>query len=183
MPLRSYDAYRSLVADAGPSGGTARGNAMKLTAFLLLLLLCPAAFATAQPTPITDVPKYLDHQREVREDFRYSKKFKHVDNESKERLYKAQDEVFTLLEGRKSVDELSPDQLIALYNAQGTINAVLTDAELDREICKREKLLGSHRSSLVCMSVRDARRIKEEGKTMLMAPRVCDPKTGCGAGG
>lgn len=155
---------------------------MKSIALLLMLLSCPLAFATPEPTPIPDVAKYLDHQRDLREDFRYSKKFKHVDNENKERLYKAQDEVFMLLEGRKSVDELSPDQLIALYNAQGTINAVLTDAELDREICKREKTLGSHRSTLVCISVRDARRMKEEGKTMLMAPRVCDPKTGCGGG-
>ena len=105
---------------------------MKSIALLLMLLSCPLAFATSEPTPIPDVAKYLDHQRDLREDFRYSKKFKHVDNENKERLYKAQDEVFMLLEGRKSVDELSPDQLIALYNAQGTINAVLTDAELDR---------------------------------------------------
>lgn len=148
--------------------------------FMMLSFLAPAF---AGPAAIRDVPKYLDHQRDLREDVQYSKKFAHVGKDAKARLYKAQDEIFSLLEGRSSVDELSTDQRIALFNAQETVNSVLTDAELDREVCKREKVLGSHRSSLVCMTVREARGIKETDKTMLMAPRVCDPKTGCGAGG
>jgi len=148
---------------------------------LLAILLCSSAALANEPVKVGNVEKYLDHQRDVREDFQYSKKFKHVDNDAKARLYKAQDQIFSLLEGRGSVDELSPDQMLELYNAQGVVNSVLTDAELDREICKREKVLGSHRSSMVCMTVRETRNIKETDKTMMMAPRVCNNKTSkCG---
>ncbi|HET7842710.1 MAG TPA: hypothetical protein VFL14_01070 [Xanthomonadales bacterium] len=149
---------------------------MRIVVFCLLMLALSPAFAA--PVAIRDVPKYLDHQRDLRDDVMYSKKFKHVQKRDRERLYKAQDEIFSLLEGRASVDELSPDQLIALYDAQGVVNAVLEDAELDREVCKREKLVGSHRSSLVCMTVREQRRIKESHKTMMLAPRTCNNGVG-----
>lgn len=142
------------------------------------LLYCSAIASAAQPAKVLDVATFLEQQRDVREDFQYSKKFEHVDRASKNRLYKAQDEIFRLLDGRGSVDELDTDQRIALYNAQEVVGSVLVDAELDRQVCKREKMVGSHRASLVCMSVREQRRIREEGRDMLMAPRVCDRNCG-----
>lgn len=155
-------------------------------AFLLLVPLALAAAPAPAPVTIPNVPKYLDHQRDLREHVQYAKKFEHVDEASKQRLYRAQDEIFALLEGHASVDELTPDELIALYNAQGVVNSVLTDAELDREVCKREKVLGSHRSSLVCMTMRERRGIRETDKTMMLAPRTCNNGVGgasCQGGG
>jgi hypothetical protein len=147
-------------------------------ALLACLLLCSATALAAPPAKVLDVDTFLDQQRDVREDFEHSRKFKHVAAGEKQRLYRAQDEMFSLLEGRRSVDELSTDQRIALYNAQEVVSSVLLEAELDREVCKREKVLGSHRSSLVCTTVREQRQMKEMARDMLLAPRVCDVNCG-----
>lgn len=144
---------------------------------IAFLLLC-ATSALAEPAKVLDVATFLEQQRDVREDFQHSKKFKHVDAAAKARLYRAQDEIFVLLEGKRSVDELSTDQRIALFNAQETVSTVLLDAELDREVCKREKMVGSHRATLVCLTVREQRAMKEMARDMLMAPRVCSYQCG-----
>jgi hypothetical protein len=145
---------------------------------LTACLLLGAAVALAANGPLLDVDKFVAQQRDVREDFRYSKKFAHVTEADKQRLYRAQDELFALLENRSSVDELTTDQRIALFNAQETVSAVLLEAELDREVCRREKTVGSHRATLVCTTVRERRAMKETARNMLLAPRVCD--TNCG---
>jgi len=149
-----------------------------LPALLLLFAPIAAAFASdvaPKPTVIRDVGDWVGHQRDVRAEFETAKRWAHVKPRDKERLYAAQDQAFALLDGRASVDELSTDQKLELYNAQGVIASVLTEAELDREVCKRETLVGSHRSGLVCMTVREKRRIQEMDHDMLMAPRNCRP--------
>lgn len=131
--------------------------------------------AVPKPATIRDIDDWIGHQRDVRAEFETSKRWAHVKKAEKQRLYAAQDEAFALLEGHSSIDELGTDERIALYNAQGVIAAVVTNAELDREVCKREKVLGSHRANLVCMTERERRRIEEADHDMLLAPRNCRP--------
>jgi hypothetical protein len=149
----------------------------KILALIALLAFATTASADnatqAQSVVVKDVAKFLDYQRDVRDDVR-SSKFKHMDESSKEKLLAAQDEIFRLLKGRKSIDELSHEQQIELYNAQNLVVGILTDAELDRPVCKREKRVGSNMATTVCTTRRQMGEHKDDIQRSLRAPRTCN---------
>ena len=138
----------------------------------------PVAAASGGKVRIDDVGEYLDHQHALRRDVEHGKRFKHVDGQSKRALLAAQDRIFSILEGRGSVDELTPQQQVDLYNAQNVVNGVVADAELDREVCRREKQIGSNRVKLVCLSAREWREVHDNTQRDMRAPRVCQPTSG-----
>ncbi len=129
-----------------------------------------------QKPAVPSVAAFLSYQRTVREEIITGRRFKHLDNESRNRLLGAQDELFALLEGKISIEELDAAEQVAVYNAQGVVNAVLADAELDREICKRERTLGSHRVMTVCMTVREQEEMRRLSQDDLRKRRA----KGCG---
>ena len=157
--------------------------------FAILLALALASFAvgaqqSSQDERIVDIESFLAQQQEIRADMAGAKKFKHVTDYDKRRLYAAQDQIFTLLTGRTSTDELDSDQLVALYNAQEEVNAILTEAELDRPICVRETVVGSRRVVTVCLTVRERRDLQQNARQTMLKNRTCDPASGgCGGGG
>jgi hypothetical protein len=139
----------------------------------VVLLALGSAPASAKKT--LDVDSFLEQQRVIRNDIESGRKHRDMDNETKERLFLAQDRMFGLLEGRGSIDDLEQDELIELYNAQGTVNALLTDSELERDVCRRVTTVGTHRVGIACYSVREWRRIRETEESMMLAPRICMP--------
>ena len=141
---------------------------------LFAILFCVAAPVAAGKKKL-DVDTYLQQQQAIRADIEAGRRYAGMDNETKERLYRAQDDIFGLLAGRGSIDDLDQDEVIELYNAQNIVNAVLTDSELDRDVCRRLTTVGTHRVGIACYSVREWRRIKETDDTMLRAPRGCQP--------
>lgn len=150
---------------------------MRLFALALIgLLACGNALADsqAQPIVIKDIAKFLDYQRDLRGDMQDGSKFKHVDGSSKRRVFAAQDTLFSLLQGKRSIDELQDDQRIAVYNAQAEIAAVLTDAELDRPVCKRERPIGSNMMKTICITKRESREIQERQRANNLRTRACD---------
>jgi hypothetical protein len=155
----------------------------RIAIFLVLALagFGVAAQDTTQAVQIPDIETFLDQQRDIREDMASKRKFKHVTDYDKRRLYAAQDQIFSLLDGRSSTDELNSDQLVAVYNAQEEVNAVLTDAELDRPICERETVVGSRMTKTVCLTVRERRDLQQAARQTMLKPRTCDPATGCGS--
>lgn len=156
----------------------------KILALAATLLFATAVSADdaqqAQSVVIRDVAKFLDYQRDLRDDVR-SSKFKHMDESSKKELFAAQDEIFRLLQGRKSIEELDHEQQVELYNAQNLVAGILTDAELDRPICKREKRVGSNMATTVCRTKREMNVHKDDIQRGLRAPRTCNwNETQCG---
>ena len=105
------------------------------------------------PVVIRDVAKFLDYQRDLRDDLK-SSKFRHLRESKRQEVFEAQDQMFALLQGKRSIEELSHEQQIELYNAQHLVAGIVTNAELDRPICKREKRIGSNRAETVCTTKR-----------------------------
>lgn len=157
---------------------------MHRIAIILALALAPfavtAAQATPQPVRIADIGEFVAQQQAIRADMAGSRKFKHVADFDKRQLYAAQDEMFVLLAGRNSTDELDSTQLVALYNAQEVVNAVLAEAELDRPICERQTVLGSRRIQTVCLTVRERRDLELASRQTMLKVRTCDPSQVCG---
>lgn len=127
---------------------------------------------SASAVVIDDVPKFLDYQRDLRDDLG-SPKFRHIGNASRRKLIEAQDELFALLKGKRSIEELTREQRVAVYNAQHLIAGIVTDAELDRPICKREKRVGSNMAQTVCTTKRRQDEHYDELQRSLRAPRNC----------
>lgn len=136
--------------------------------------------SSPSPIVIKDVARFLDYQRDLRADVE-SKKFRHIREAQRRELFKAQEQIFTLLDGKRSIEELSHEQQIELYNAQHLIAGIVTDAELDRPICKREKRVGSNRAETVCTTKRQMDEHKSELHRNMRATKTCDWSQGaCG---
>ena len=156
---------------------------MRLSSLFIALALAGASLtatagtrsASAEPVVIRDVPAFLEYQRDVRADVRKGSKYKHVDNASKAELMRAQDELFAILEGKRSIEELSDEDRLAVYNAQTKVAAVLNDAELDRPMCKREKRLGSNMAQTVCTTKREREDKAKHGQDLMRYGRNCAP--------
>ena len=149
-----------------------------LLAVLLCLAATPAPAAQEAPQRIDDVQAYVEHQQKLRSKIAHGKDFAHMDEQSKRKALKAQDRIFVLLDDRDSIDELTQEQMVQLYNAQNVVNGFVADAELERQICRREKHVGSHRVKLVCLSAREWREVYDNTQRDLRAPRTCSPMVG-----
>lgn len=146
---------------------------LRLSCLFAVLVLAAAPVAAGKKK--LDVDTFVQQQQAIRADIEAGRRYPNMDNETKARLFTAQDAMFSLLANRGSIDDLDQDEVIELYNAQNVVNAVLTDSELDRDVCRRLTTVGTHRVGVACYSVREWRRIKETDDAMMRAPRVCQP--------
>ena len=69
--------------------------------------------------------------------------------------------------GGESVDDLSEEDKIRIWNAQNAINGVLTRSLADTPICRREAVLGSHRQRTVCLTPRQSEKLREDSRESL----------------
>src|SRR6187549_4175715 len=112
----------------------------RVVAAALLALLVSGIVSAASDKAVIEksVPDFLAKQQLLRKDLKETKKFSHIDNSSKERIYVAQDTLFQLLHGKQTVDELNDDEKLKVYNAQIEIAAVMENAEADKPICENK---------------------------------------------
>jgi hypothetical protein len=72
-------------------------------------------------------------------------KYEYVKPDEKATVEKKLDEMDKLFDaGGGSVATMKEDQKIALFNAQESVNSILTLRDKDRVICKKEAPIGSH---------------------------------------
>jgi hypothetical protein len=86
-----------------------------------------------------------------------------IDDERKE-IFARQDDVLALIEGKSTIEELAPDDKIALANALAAVDAAVKRAEDNRMICERIKPVGSNRPQNKCISVGQRRRLREDAQ-------------------
>jgi hypothetical protein len=83
----------------------------------------------------------------------------------------------------ETIDELSLGGKIAVFNAQGTINGIVTDSMRDTTLCTRETVVGSRRVQTVCMSARAREKLREDSQRSLRyLQRAPMPGGGGGSG-
>ena len=146
---------------------------------LLILVASGGALAAPASTDAMNIPQFLAHQDRLREDLAAASRFAHLDNESKRRIYASQDVLFTLLRDRSSIDELSDDERLQVFDAQNVIAAVLADAEDDRPLCRNAPRLGSHLKNIDCWSKRERELQTEVVQHELKRTRTCVGEPGC----
>lgn len=98
----------------------------------------------------------------------------------------AQSEVFALAEGRHSLSDLNSEQQARLANALELIRATVHGeqvAEAERQVCWRERKVGSQMMVTQCGSQREVAEAREGARGFMQRPRVCvaSETASCGA--
>ena len=95
-------------------------------------------------------------------------KYEYVKPSEKATIEKKLDEMEKIFDaGGGSVATMKEDQKIALFNAQKTINSILTLRDRDRVICKKEAPVGSHIPVTTCHTYAQEFEAREGSKKMM----------------
>ena len=82
------------------------------------------------------------------------------------------DRIAGLLDGRPTVASLSEAEKVKVFNEQEVVNTILTRARADsRVVCTRERRVGSHRTTSVCYTVAERRRMHDQTQNALIDNR------------
>lgn len=141
---------------------------MKLRAlvFCLAFAAAGAAFAAKAPPPSVDAGRDdLGAQRAaVLEEMEKGERFAEISEADKAQVFAALDRMEKLLGGRR-IGDLPEADKVALINDQELVNALLTKANRDSRMqCRREKRVGSHRTTSTCRTVAEWRRASEQSR-------------------
>ena len=122
---------------------------------------------------ISEVESYLRIQREVRQELDRDRGYRKLDAEARARLVNAQDSLFQLLSGVQYFDELSPNRKIQVRKAQQEVRAALLDVRGQREVCWRERPLGSRIAETICATQAQLDEIRQGGRDFAERLRTC----------
>lgn len=130
-------------------------------ACFLMAAMLPLAFAAAkenytETTKNADTRAKLDQvAEEVRSQMHTGGRFEFVKLAERKTIDVKFAEMDALFAQSGSVEDMKEDAKIRLFNAQETINSILTQRDGDRMICKREAIIGSHVRTDFCHTYRD----------------------------
>lgn len=86
----------------------------------------------------------------VRKEMEDGGRFEYVRPDERKTIDGKLSEMSAIFEKAGSVDAMTQDQKLALFNAQETVNAILTKRDRDRVICKNQAPVGSHIPVTTC---------------------------------
>ena len=96
-------------------------------------------------------------------------------------IRKSQAEVFTVTQGKTSLDQLSMDEKVRLENALERINAEVKNTRAghdDKQVCWREYQSGTTRKVTRCGTEAEMREAREGARDFLDRPKVCGDRCG-----
>lgn len=93
------------------------------------------------------------------------KSYSEIGKAEREKVVAALARIGTALQHAGSVENLSKEQKVAVFNDQELANAILTRAGEDsRLVCKRTMATGTHRTTTQCMTVAESNRLRERSQ-------------------
>jgi len=87
---------------------------------------------------------------EVRTEMGADGRYAYVKPDEREKVEASLAEMGRLFDANGSVDKMDKDTKVKLFNAQETVNSILTLRDRDRVICKKEAPVGSHIPVTTC---------------------------------
>jgi hypothetical protein len=94
-------------------------------------------------------------------------KYEFIKPDEKPKVESALDQMTKLFEEHDTVDAMTQDQKVALFNAQETVNSILTLRNRDRVICENKAPLGSHIPKTSCHTYEQEVQAREGAKKMM----------------
>jgi hypothetical protein len=138
----------------------------------MMLLAIPAAQATisASSGGTSDTPQRLnvsvpfEQQKEkILIELGDGKTYSEISQQERSDVRNALNRIGDSLQRTGGVERLSDDDKAKVFNDQELINTILTRAGEDsRQVCTREKKVGSHRTTTQCYTVAERRRMRDD---------------------
>ena len=131
--------------------------------WMILLLAALAPVALAQPQQLSLAEGEFAAQRaKIEKDLADGKTYVELSSVDRSKVVESLNRLSGMLDGVESVDQLSENQKVAVFNTQEEINTILTQAAEDsRLVCERRRTTGSHRVSTSCETVAERGRRRE----------------------
>ncbi|HET6603088.1 MAG TPA: hypothetical protein VFG21_02585 [Xanthomonadaceae bacterium] len=139
---------------------------VRLMVWIMLLAVAGAASAKDAISERKLNPQdFAEAKRYVINEMRTSKNYLEMSKSNRERVVEALDRMEARLDGVASVDELSENERVALFNDQELVNTLLSKgAEDSRLVCTRSRRTGSNRAQTVCHTVAERERMTRDGR-------------------
>jgi hypothetical protein len=145
-----------------------RGPLAQLTVAAILLGF--ATWTAAAQRVQADPARFSEQRAEIERELASGHDYHEIDDADRQRVLAALERMGRLLDGRRSVKELSPNQTVELINNQELVNTVLSAAAEDsRQVCTREKTTGTRLAVRVCRSVAEIRRQRQDSREYVEA--------------
>jgi hypothetical protein len=145
---------------------------LRILSLALGLLMTSTAFAvspsSASPgvssaSADRDLTNILERQREIADQMRLASDA--LSPRQRQIIHREQRRIFSILQGRSSLDELAPSRRIELWNALQSVNAAIdgsASAEERKLVCTHQNRTGSRVTRVRCMRAEDLAPAKEE---------------------
>ncbi|HLU13266.1 MAG TPA: hypothetical protein VKZ64_04830 [Arenimonas sp.] len=137
--------------------------------FLILLLAALAPVALAQPQQLSLAEGEFAAQRaKIEQDLNDGKTYVELSSADRAKVMESLNRMSSTLQGVESVDQLSEDQKVLVFNDQEVVNTILTQAAEDSQlVCERTRPTGSNRPVTRCETVAERRRRRENDQQNL----------------
>jgi hypothetical protein len=133
---------------------------------LLALALGFSGMAQAQQTASVPVADFLNYMNELRDGFRQGKP-RPLSSREQDLFDAADRDIRSVLVGKDNIEQLTRRERERLINAQERVTAILTGAEDERVICRRQRSVGTHFQRTTCVTVGQRRQETEDAQTAL----------------
>lgn len=156
---------------------------MKRHAWLAAFVLVLAA-GQAMANARIDLKVLLNQQISINRQIEESPDGMGIDSLQRDRLRSAQRIVTDIASKKSTLDQLNPADQIKLRNALGEVYAILKGtrvAQEQRDICWRERRIGSQIQSNRCATFEELLLAREGARAWMEKPPVCASRgNGCG---
>jgi hypothetical protein len=156
---------------------------MKRHAWLAAFVLVLAA-GQAMANPRVDLKVLLNQQNSINRQIDESPDSMGIDSLQLDRLRRAQRTVTDIAVKKSTLDQLNPGDQIKLRNALGEVYAILKGtrvAQDQRDVCWRERRIGSQIQSTRCATFEELLLAREGARAWMEDPPICASKgNGCG---
>lgn len=145
-------------------------NALLRTPLLLAaaLLAGPALAAKGGHENVRFSPAHFEAQREAIIEGISGETYRELSDEDRATVLEALTRMQDRLAGVDSLEQLDKRDQTAVFNDQDLVNTLLTEAAADsRLVCKREKFVGSNRTTNVCITVGERKRLAEAAQNQM----------------
>jgi hypothetical protein len=145
---------------------------------LVLLLAASSAIASVDSQTLK-LEEIREQQGKLQVELRAGKgAFKEMSEGDRSALLAKQDRLLFLLQGKQTSEDLNQDDRLEVFNILEQIKSAVAQAEDDRKVCNRIKLIGSNRPQIVCMTAKQAREQREKAQETFQGARSCNT-AGC----
>ena len=140
----------------------------KLFSVVLALAIPMGAHAASTPTQVDVTAAFAEQRKSIEADIANGVTYSEIGRQDMGEVRGALDRMSSLHDREGGINSLSDSEKAALFNDQELVNTILTKAGEDsRVVCRREKKVGSHRTSSQCATVAERRRVSEESTKAL----------------